>query len=91
MQETGRVQGRKATAREFEPATWILGLLGQKLSAAELAQSLNLLRATGRVIGQFLQNYDLLLTPTLAATPSCSRWSRAPTTSLRSPPASART
>jgi amidase len=61
--------GRKATAREFEPATWILGLLGQKISAAELSRSLNLLRATGRQMGHFLENYDLLLTPTLALPP----------------------
>lgn len=61
--------GRKATAREFEPATWILGLLGRKISAAELIQSLNLLRATGRQLGQFMERYDLLLTPTLARPP----------------------
>jgi amidase len=69
IEAAARFLGRKATAREFEPATWILGLLGQRISAAELARSLNLLRATGRAIGQFLQEYDLLLTPTLARPP----------------------
>lgn len=60
---------RQATARDFEPATWILGLLGQQISAAEFAHALNLLRSTGRHMGQFLERYDLLLTPTLAMPP----------------------
>lgn len=61
--------GRKAKARDFEPATWILGLLGQKMSAGEFARALNLLRHTGRQMGQFFETYDVLLTPTLAMPP----------------------
>jgi amidase len=69
IEETEAYLGRKARARDFEPATWILGLLGRQMSAAEFARAINLLRYTGRQMGQFLETYDVLLTPTLAMPP----------------------
>lgn len=62
--------GRKATYKEFEAATWALYLLGQQLSAAELVQAKWYLQSAGRTISRFFVDYDLLLTPTLAAPPA---------------------
>lgn len=64
-----RLLGRRATAGEFEPATWALALLGEQLSAAEFVQAVRVLERTTRQVGQFFAEWDLLLTPTLAMPP----------------------
>jgi amidase len=60
---------RKASFKDFEPSTWVLGLLGRQCRAPELSKSLNLAQLTARQIGEFFRNYDVLLTPTLAMPP----------------------
>ena len=61
--------GRKARAAEMEPATWAVGLLADAFSAREYATALRTLEQIGRKIGPFFQEYDVLLTPTLASPP----------------------
>jgi amidase len=61
--------GRKASYQAFEATTWALYLLGQQMSAAELIQAKWYLQRAGRAISRFFVDYDLLLTPTLAAPP----------------------
>ncbi|HSG08720.1 MAG TPA: amidase family protein, partial [Longimicrobiales bacterium] len=61
--------GRKARAPELEPATWAVGLLAGAFSAREYATALRTLEQVGRQIGPFFQEYDVLLTPTLASPP----------------------
>jgi amidase len=60
---------RKASYKDFEPTTWVLGLLGKQCRAPELSKSLNLAQLTARQIGEFFRKYDVLLTPTLAMPP----------------------
>jgi amidase len=62
-------QGRRATARDFEPATWVVSLLGETYTAADFAGAIRYLKGTGRQIGSFFEQYDILLTPTLALPP----------------------
>jgi amidase len=69
IEEAEAVLGRKATARDFEPATWAVGLLGRQITAAEFSRAIHLLKRTGREVGPFFQEYDVLLTPTLAEPP----------------------
>lgn len=64
-----RLQGRKASARDFEPQTWAMALLGDQFTAGDLASGLDLMKGMGRALGAFFQQYDILLTPTLAAPP----------------------
>jgi amidase len=61
--------GRKARAGEMEPATWVVSLLAHAFSAREYATALRTLEQVGRKIGPFFQDYDVLLTPTLATPP----------------------
>jgi amidase len=69
IEEAEALQGRRATARDFEPATWVIGLLGKSYTAADFAKAIRYLKRTGREIGSFFEQYDLLLTPTLALPP----------------------
>ena len=47
----------------------MLGLLGSQYSAKDLAAAVKTLHLAGRTVGHFLEEYDLLLTPTLAQPP----------------------
>ena len=64
-----RLTGRKATAAGFEPQTWSLALLGDQFHAGDLAAAVELIKMTGRDVGRFFEDYDILLTPTLAMPP----------------------
>ncbi|MBL8487570.1 MAG: amidase, partial [Rhodocyclaceae bacterium] len=55
--------------RDFEAATWTLGLLGRSLSAADYAVAVRELQIASRRVGEFFADWDVLLTPTLAAPP----------------------
>ncbi len=61
--------GRKARAGDFEPATWALALMGGQIPASKFSASLRLLQQAARRIGRFFEEYDVLLTPTLASPP----------------------
>lgn len=63
------VTGRAATLDQFELPTWLLATIGKKTAASTLAQDLNLIGRETRRIARFFEEYDLLLTPTLARPP----------------------
>ena len=69
IHEAETLVGRKATSRDFEPETWVAGLLGRAFRAADLARSTHVLHRWSRVAGRFFEDYDVLLTPTLAMPP----------------------
>ena len=69
IQDAEDAMGRKATWRDMEPAAWSLGLLGQRVSAAEYASAVRYLQRSARAVGHFFEEYDILLTPTLARVP----------------------
>lgn len=69
MEEAEALLGRKATSKDFEPSTWLIGLLGKHCRAPEFARAIYLLQRTARQVGQFFQDFDVLLTPTLAMPP----------------------
>jgi amidase len=60
---------RRASFKDFEPSTWVLGLLGKQCRAPEFSKTLNVAQLTARQIGEFFEKYDVLLTPTLAMPP----------------------
>jgi amidase len=59
----------RPSLRDFEAATYSLGLLGQALSASDYANASRQLQVAAREIGRFSERYDVLLTPTLAQPP----------------------
>jgi amidase len=64
-----RLMDRKATAEQFETATWVAALLGARLSATDLLHAQRTLELTTRHVGQFFQNFDVLLTPMTSEPP----------------------
>lgn len=56
---------------EYELATWILGLVGRKLSGSDVAGALEHIRRLGRTVAHAMdgQGVSLLMTPTLAEPP----------------------
>jgi amidase len=69
LEDAGRVLGRKPRRTDVEPASWALALLGKSVSAAKYAGALREMERAGRSGGAFFADFDLLLTPTLAAPP----------------------
>ena len=69
IEEAEEMVGRKATSAEFEPLTWALNLLGQQFSAGDFARAVHILKDSSQRMGSFFEEYDLLLTPTLATPP----------------------
>jgi amidase len=69
IEATARLAGRNPRMADFEAATWGLGLVGKATSASAYATAVRSMQMTARVIGRFLEDYDVLLTPTLADPP----------------------
>jgi amidase len=67
--EAGRLMGKKPTRQGFEPATWALSLLAKTIPVDDYIIAVRTLQRASRSIGRFFEDYDLLLTPTLAAPP----------------------
>ena len=61
--------GRAARARDVEPATWLLHLIGCTLSAADHAAAIDSMRRAARQVAEFFARYDVLLTATTARPP----------------------
>jgi amidase len=64
-----KLVGQKASVLDFEPGTQALAALGKVISAGDYANALNYLSASSRRIARFFEDYDILLTPTLAQPP----------------------
>lgn len=55
--------------RDFDAATWALGLSGKVTSASAYAMAVREIQMATRVLGRFHNRYDRLLTSTLADPP----------------------
>ena len=60
---------RRPRTRDFEPTTYVLGLMGKSTPAPAYIAAVQSLQLTARVLAPFFESHDLLLTPTLAAPP----------------------
>ena len=61
--------GRDVKPSDLEYTTWALNLLGKSLSAGEFVKAERYLRSASRVVGRFFEEFDVLVTPTLATPP----------------------
>jgi amidase len=69
ISESERITGRKVRSGDVELVTWIVGLIGRKRSAGELASAFEVIRRAGAILADFLTDYDVLLSSTLAQPP----------------------
>lgn len=61
--------GREAGPEDLEPGTWGLVEKGRQVSATAYLAAMQTLQIFARRIAQFMENYDVILTPTLAEPP----------------------
>lgn len=61
--------GRKLHPDKFELTTWLLAIIGRKLSAAELAADVAFMHAESRRVQSVWIDHDVVITPTLARPP----------------------
>lgn len=62
-------RGRAASMRELEPKTWLLKTIGEVVSAGEYLLELGRIRRASAEVLAFFDDYDVMLTPTLAQPP----------------------
>jgi amidase len=65
----GRQMNQTPRPAGFEPQTWMLGLIGRKVTGEAHAEALEAAYMTGRRVAGFFQTFDLLMTPTMAYPP----------------------
>jgi amidase len=70
IEALARIANRRPHARDFEAATYSLGLLGSSISAAAFVGAVHTLQLAARRMAPFFARHDVLLTPTLAAPPA---------------------
>jgi amidase len=63
------LRGKRVRAGDLEPATWAMLVISQTLPMDELTTALACQRDLRRSFDEFMQEYDVVLTPTLAAPP----------------------
>ncbi|ATB47209.1 amidase [Corallococcus macrosporus] len=63
------LSGREAEPDSLEATTWAVVRHGQTLTATELMRALGVFNLVSRQVGRFFQQYDVLLSPTVAAPP----------------------
>ena len=70
VRETARVAGRKPRAADFEPATWLLALIGWKTSASDLLDAEIAIHRAAREVAAFFERHDAFMTATMARPPA---------------------
>ena len=69
IKELSSFLARKAKPSDVEPLTWMLGLLGQAISARDFVIMIREWDKAARAMGRFHETYDVYLTPTVASPP----------------------
>jgi Asp-tRNA(Asn)/Glu-tRNA(Gln) amidotransferase A subunit family amidase len=69
VDERARAVGRGFTADDLEPATYIMATKAESMGAAQYAAAIRVIHAVGRQVGRFFENFDVLLSPTMATPP----------------------
>jgi amidase len=69
LRERAAVVGREPGPDDLEPGTRTMADLVKQADAAEYAAAIRVIHALGRQTARFLEDYDLILTPTLATPP----------------------
>ncbi len=78
----GRAMSRTPSETNLEPLTWLSYLEGQRLSAVQYFEALEIFAALQRCVGRFFERYDILITPMLSQPPADIGWLGTPDTDL---------
>ncbi len=68
------IVGREVTEEDVEPVTWKVIQLGRSISGVQHATDIETMRAFARKLVQSINQYDVLITPTLADRPNPPGW-----------------
>jgi Asp-tRNA(Asn)/Glu-tRNA(Gln) amidotransferase A subunit family amidase len=69
LEDRARALGRKLGPDDVEPFTWRMTEGVQDTNAAEYARAVRVIHATGRRVARFFEDWDAILSPTLAMPP----------------------
>jgi len=69
IKQSEEVVGRTASHRDFETETWLLSLVGTRHGADAYVDAMSTMRALAPICHAFLQDHDVLMTPTLGQPP----------------------
>ncbi|HEX7969712.1 MAG TPA: amidase [Stellaceae bacterium] len=65
----GKTLGREPRPEDVETHTWTAAEFGRQVTGSDYAKAIRVQHQTGRVIGRFFANYDILITPTMCRPP----------------------
>ena len=68
VEDRAKDLGREATPDDVERATWAMAT-GELASAADYARAVRDVHAVGRQVNRYFEEYDVLLSPTMAVPP----------------------
>jgi amidase len=69
LEAAGELAGRKPGRSDVEVATWSLASAGRMLRGADEERAKKVLAEAAKIFGQFLERYDILMSPVLATPP----------------------
>jgi amidase/6-aminohexanoate-cyclic-dimer hydrolase len=69
LEDRARALGREFTQDDLEWVTYVMAISVKDVGAAEYARSVRLIHALGRQVAHFLEDHDVLLTPSMATPP----------------------
>lgn len=69
LEERAEALGRAWTENDVEPITRAMVRNSEKVTASDYARAVRTVHAAGRVVASFFQDYDILLSPTMACLP----------------------
>jgi len=69
MDQAAALVGRAPSRRDFETATWLLGMMGRQIGAARYEAALTRLQSLARQVARASAGWDVLLSPTLGKPP----------------------
>ena len=70
VEEGAAALGREPREDDVEPMTWAMFSLASGIGGADYARALQTLHAAGRKVAGFLAEFDMILSPTMAASPA---------------------
>ena len=70
VETSSEAAGKRPSASDFEPASWMLALIGWKSSAAELLAAQQTIQKAARDVADFFGRYDVFVTSTMARPPA---------------------
>lgn len=69
FEDRAKVLGREFTKEDCENLTFLMMGAARAIGAADYARSIRVIHEAGRRVANFLQQYDVILTPTMGAPP----------------------